>query len=467
MTEEEKQELLDLQNKVNEFFSNYEDHFHTGENTRQLISENIEVVSAPTNYTATLQTLLSHLEGINTAIGTHNANHIQGGDGEIDGDLLDIDYAETNYTPATTGLATDVNHLSAHLEGIDDKLGTLGGSPLFGDASDVATTISSNTTLTRNMYYSSLTVNNGITLNTGGYWIYCTGTITNNGTISRNGDGGGAATNGANGGSGSGGEAGGSGIGGGVLADGDMSGALAGEPGGNAGSGTAGGGGNGISGDPGINQTFTLVDGPGGGNLGGSGGDGNGTTGGTGATGGGAGSNTAAGDIPRDIFRAGIMKDFTTASTQYETSASAGGSGGGGGGAGGNDGPNSRGGGGGGGGGSGGGGGIVVIFAKTITNTSGTISAKGGNGGAGGSGGDGFAGGAATGGGGGGGGGTGGNGGVLILVYQTLNSGTESVAAGSVGSGGTGGTGGAGGANGANGGTSAGGATGLLVKITT
>jgi hypothetical protein len=63
---------------------------------------------------------------------SHAAGHIQGGADEIDGDLIDIDYAETNYTPATTGVASDVNHLAAHLEGIDAAIGALGGGTLVG-----------------------------------------------------------------------------------------------------------------------------------------------------------------------------------------------------------------------------------------------------------------------------------------------------------------------------------------------
>ena len=55
----------------------------------------------------------------------HDASHIRGGADEVDGDLLDIDYAEGNYTPATTGVATHVDHLAAHLEGIDNMLALL------------------------------------------------------------------------------------------------------------------------------------------------------------------------------------------------------------------------------------------------------------------------------------------------------------------------------------------------------
>lgn len=343
-----------------------------------------------------------------------------------------------------------------------------GNDPVYGDGSDEAVTISSNVNLTRNMYYSSLTVNSTNTLDSKGYWIFCTGIVTNNGTIARNGNNGGAGGNGSDGqGGNNGGQAGAAGTAGAIVADGKMSGALAGEPGGAGGAGSTGGGANGNVADTGINQTTTLVGSPADGSSGGSGGDGNGAfVGGTGGSGGNAGTNTAAGDIPRDIFRAGIMKDFGTASSKYQTSASAGGSGGGGGGEGADDAGNNVGGGGGGGGGSGSGGGMLVIFAKTITNTNGIISANGGNGGAGGSGGNGSTTGN-TGGGGGGGGGAGGTGGVVILAYQTLSSGTESVTPGTSGTGGTGGTGNGTGTNGSVGGTPNATSTGLLIKITT
>lgn len=62
----------------------------------------------------------------------HASRHIQSGADEIDGDLIDIDYAQTNYTPATTGVATDVNHLAAHLEGIDNALGASGTGTIAG-----------------------------------------------------------------------------------------------------------------------------------------------------------------------------------------------------------------------------------------------------------------------------------------------------------------------------------------------
>jgi hypothetical protein len=65
---------------------------------------------------------------------------------------------------------------------------SIGGLAIFGDGSDGDVTIAANTTLTRDMFYNNLTINAGIVLNTGGYRIFVKGTLTNNGTIERNGN---------------------------------------------------------------------------------------------------------------------------------------------------------------------------------------------------------------------------------------------------------------------------------------
>jgi len=57
---------------------------------------------------------------------------------------------------------------------------------LFWDWSDWDVTISSNTTLTRDMYYNNLIIDNTFTLNPGGYRIFVKLTLTNNWTIARN-----------------------------------------------------------------------------------------------------------------------------------------------------------------------------------------------------------------------------------------------------------------------------------------
>jgi len=46
----------------------------------------------------------------------------------VDGDIINIDYAQTNYTPAITGTGADIDDLAAHLEGIDNALGAISGA---------------------------------------------------------------------------------------------------------------------------------------------------------------------------------------------------------------------------------------------------------------------------------------------------------------------------------------------------
>ncbi len=71
----------------------------------------------------------------------------------------------------------------------------------FWDGSSGAATISGNTSLSADMFYTDLTVNTGITLNPAGYAIYVSGTLTLTGTakISRLGNNGTAWTTGASG----------------------------------------------------------------------------------------------------------------------------------------------------------------------------------------------------------------------------------------------------------------------------
>jgi hypothetical protein len=52
----------------------------------------------------------------------HASGHIKGTGDEIDGDKLDIDFNPSYYTPGTVTEADNVDHLSAHLHGIDLEL---------------------------------------------------------------------------------------------------------------------------------------------------------------------------------------------------------------------------------------------------------------------------------------------------------------------------------------------------------
>lgn len=70
-----------------------------------------------------LETWRSNSSIMDGVLYDHKARHIKGGADEIDGDIIDVDFTPSNYTPATVDLiASDVNHLAAHLQGIDSAL---------------------------------------------------------------------------------------------------------------------------------------------------------------------------------------------------------------------------------------------------------------------------------------------------------------------------------------------------------
>lgn len=213
--------------------------------------------------------------------------------------------------------------------------------PLFyGDGSDGAVTISSNTTVSRDMNYSSLTVNTSIILNTAGNIIRTTGTLANSGTITD------TISGGAGGPAGNGGAAVGSGANG--------------NNGGNGQPGTAGT----------IKNGYQGGSGGYGGGGGGSGGGGNGSAG---AAGGNGGAGGAGGGIV-------VIYTSTLNNTGTITVAGTAGSSGN---AGSNSSGGTYGGGGGGGGaaGNGGGGGTIKLVYKTLTSL-GTVSVSGGAAGA-------------------------------------------------------------------------------------
>lgn len=265
------------------------------------------------------------------------------------------------------------------------------GSWVFGTGADGAGVINSNTTLTRAMNYTTLTVSAGAVLTTAGCPIHCTTSCTVTGAgsmIDWSGNVGGASGTG--------------GAGGAALTGVVLSGGAAG--------GTQGVGGAGAGAVGGASATS---------NLAGAGGAGGAGAGGSPAGGAGGVSTLSNGDV-RSLITALTGKIHLVAGDVLLTAGA-----GGGGGA--DDGGGNPGGGG------GGGGGLVVIAAPTITLASGgEIRSRGG------------AGGAAAGAGGGGGGGEGGR-----IYLATRSAVTLGVGATSGGAGGTSATGSAG----SNGGT--------------
>lgn len=326
----------------------------------------------------------------------------------------------------------------------------------YGDGSDGTATCDGSTavsgmsrvgndyTMTRDCYFTTLTINNSVTLNPNGYRLFVSNTLTigtgASGKIFRNGNAGSV------GGTGTQAAASGGGSGASVLSDGYLKGSVAGGTGFGSG-GAAAYAANGSGGGTGTNTSNSLGTN---GVQGGTGGDGLDSVGST-HTGGGpsaAGVATVSNvklianwhlatllDI---ILIDGTPTGYKTGQTiRFDNSAAASGGGCGGAGQPQNGSSNSS---GGAGGGAGGVGGVIAIYARNIVIRAGALITS--NGGAGGVGGNGANATDALGGGsGGGGGGGGGNGGIIVLVYNSLtNSGSITTSAGAGGTGGTGGT---------------------------
>tara|TARA_R110002051_G_scaffold65056_3_gene118294 strand:- start:362 stop:1822 length:1461 start_codon:yes stop_codon:yes gene_type:complete len=312
---------------------------------------------------------------------------------------------------------------------------------LWGNGIDGDSTISTNTSFTKDKYFKNLTINSGITLDHSStkMVIFCNDTLTINGTISMNGLGG----------------------------VGDSSSKAAGTGGnGHAGNTSATDGGNGTAGNNGGAAIgFNTTGGTGGSGGGGGNGGQNSSFAGAGGSGGSStsGSGGTAGTENRDTYSV-IKISSTPIMVGGGGGSGAGGAGGGGGGRGYNssylsfgDGAGGNGGNGGIGGASGAGGGCIYLISKNIIlNSTGLITSNGINGSNGtnatnGTNGAnnpnnpqvGSHGGA---GGGGGNGGGGGSGGLIILIYETITkNGSTTVALGTGGTGGTKGIGGSGG----------------------
>lgn len=334
------------------------------------------------------------------------------------------------------------------------------GSPAIeswaGDGSDGAITADGTTTLTclgapsatvytltRDCFFTTLTVNTSTTIKTAEYRILASTSLTNNGTIAANG------ANGGNGGNAAGATGGTAGSTGANIAVGSLPASLAGKIGvvGATGVTTAAAGAAGTAGTAGTlgtspliatNLSAGLIGGAGGASVGGAN---------AGGAGGAAGGAITGQVISKQLPRTPRSAEFFYLTTGIAMAPEGQIAGSGSGGAGAGDGTNA-GGGGGGSGGNGASGGFIVLISPTITNSAtGLITTTGGNGGTGGNGAAGVGGNA--GGGGGGSGGESGSGGAIALIYTTLTETTAATAA--AGTGGTGGSLGAGVGTGSNG----------------
>lgn len=274
----------------------------------------------------------------------------------------------------------------------------------YGTGADGDVTVSVTTTLSRDMFYNNLILNNSI--NSAGYRIYVKGTLTRNNSAKIFNSSTGIGGNGGNGSGSSGGAAGAAGA---TTTAGSMPGGVGGVPGVagfGAGASTQGVG---LPGNSGIAQTSVIINTVGA--NGGNGGTVNATAGGTGGSG---GTVTQTNALPysfvasRNLFEYGSGSLVLLKPTGQSASGGSGAAGAGGG-------STAA---GGGSGGSGASGGMVWVAARFIV-VNGAAVVFESKGAAGGAGGNGVAAGS-QGAGGGGGGGAGGNGGVIWLRYASV-----------------------------------------------
>lgn len=202
----------------------------------------------------------------------------------------------------------------------------------ISDKSDGNVTVSGTTTLTRDMFYDRLIIENGGIINGASFRIFADiAEFRNGGTVRNNGNAGAVGANGSNGSAGSGGVGGAGGAGGAAIASGSLPGSEDGKSGG------AGGTGNpsatdataGTTGDDAIKSLGTAGSGGGGGGSGGIGRNDSGTThdGGDGGASGGTGGSQLGTvlNVPRSFISAYQLSDngFTAALASISSITSA------------------------------------------------------------------------------------------------------------------------------------------------
>jgi len=97
-------------------------HFNGGSN----ITNGNKSSSGADTLEDVLNDIVTEVNTTTTTAGTHASRHIRGGADEVDGDRIDIDMTPIHYSPdVTVPEGGHVDHLAAHLGGIDDALGEL------------------------------------------------------------------------------------------------------------------------------------------------------------------------------------------------------------------------------------------------------------------------------------------------------------------------------------------------------
>ena len=117
---------------------------------KNVVCANIALDNTNSNITNSgTNTVIGHNLDDSTTSGdphVHAAAHVDGGNDEIDGDLIDITFTPSNYTPDATPVeANDVDDLAAHLAGIDNAITGGGAGGWTDDGATVRlTTITDN-----------------------------------------------------------------------------------------------------------------------------------------------------------------------------------------------------------------------------------------------------------------------------------------------------------------------------------
>lgn len=111
-------------------------------------ASNVIVGYSPSNYTETNASADGHFEGVDTALAgkastSHAATHIDGSTDVLDGDKVEITFVPANYTrdSATPPEADTDDDLTAHLQGIDNKIADIAGDQVLMDSLQTTTNV--------------------------------------------------------------------------------------------------------------------------------------------------------------------------------------------------------------------------------------------------------------------------------------------------------------------------------------
>jgi hypothetical protein len=97
------------------------------DHTQYLLADGTRALTGPLDGGGQNFTNVGTINGV--SVSGHQARHLRGGADEVDGDRLDIDFVPANYPRLTTpSEVTSVEHLTAHLAGLDSLAGAFLGT---------------------------------------------------------------------------------------------------------------------------------------------------------------------------------------------------------------------------------------------------------------------------------------------------------------------------------------------------